>query len=202
MGLAVRNNIFEMTCKRFQNWFAKQRRLPPFNEAVVDAYFCVGTSSAIGMLSESIIYNTCMIKRIPLPSPQSQFLSLCGGYKPLLESCLVGGSFVITSNVILMRVCNASISYVAKNIRGKEDVHTSVVAGFGYGVVLSLANGMRGPSVLSVGALCALFNGGMFKVINYPSPLCVAILFLKYKQAKRSNFLSYLILRFGHLHPK
>ncbi|KAI7734206.1 hypothetical protein M8C21_003407 [Ambrosia artemisiifolia] len=160
--LAVGNNNFEMTWKRFQNWLSKQR-LPSFTEAAVDAYFCVGTSMAMGSFGESLINTICFLKRIPRPSPQSQFLSRCGGYRPLAESFLARDSFAICCNVILMRACNDSISYVVKNIRGKEDLETSIVAGFGYGVALSLANGMRGPGVLTVGAICALFNGGMFK---------------------------------------
>lgn len=44
--------------------------------------------------------------------------------------------------------------------------HCSIVAGFGYGVVLSLVTGMRVPSVMSVGVICALVNVGIYKVIT------------------------------------
>ncbi|XP_021990699.1 uncharacterized protein LOC110887275 isoform X1 [Helianthus annuus] len=155
--------VFEMTCKRFQNWFAKQR-LPPFKEAVMDAWMCCCTSMIMADFGVNLIRFTCLCKKTILaPSPRSQFLSPCGQYKPLVEIYLAKDLCDIAHNIILMRVCNASISYVMKNIRGKEDLETSIVAGFGYGVAVSLANGMRGPSVLSVGVVWALFNGGMFK---------------------------------------
>lgn len=40
-----------------------------------------------------------------------------------------------------------------------------MAASFGSGVMLSLVSGMRGPSVISVGVMFALADGGLFKVI-------------------------------------
>ncbi|KAJ0530327.1 putative mitochondrial import inner membrane translocase subunit TIM22 [Helianthus annuus] len=93
-----------------------------------------------------------------------QVLSLCGGYKPLAESFLTSGALQKVQNFAIMACCKESISFVMKNRRGKEDVHTSMVAGFGYGVAISLATGMRGHSIMPVGVICALLNVGMFKV--------------------------------------
>ncbi|KAJ0744084.1 putative mitochondrial import inner membrane translocase subunit TIM22 [Helianthus annuus] len=91
-----------------------------------------------------------------------QFLSLCGGYKPLADSFLTRGALQKVQNFAIMACCKESISFVMKNRRGKEDVCTSMVAGFGYGVAISLATGMRGRSIMPVGV--ALLYVGMFKV--------------------------------------
>ncbi|GKE00445.1 chloroplastic import inner membrane translocase subunit HP30-2-like protein, partial [Tanacetum coccineum] len=94
------------------------------------------------------------------------FLSRCGEYQPLVRSLtkLEGGNLEQIRNWAVMGGVNAAISCVLKNIKGKEDVSTSMVAGFGYGVALSLVTGMRGPRVMSVGVICALISGGLFKL--------------------------------------
>ncbi|KAD3337175.1 hypothetical protein E3N88_32695 [Mikania micrantha] len=63
-----------------------------------------------------------------------------------------------------MLASNASISFMVRTIRDKDDdVYKSMVSGFGYGVVISLVTGMKGPSVISSGAMFALLNAGMHK---------------------------------------
>ncbi|KAK1426251.1 hypothetical protein QVD17_14921 [Tagetes erecta] len=114
-------------------------------------------------VSEYLVWEACTAFSLPQPSPTSPFLSRCGDYAPLVESFLTKGPLKKANNLAIISVCNSGISSVMKKITGDEDVHTSMVAGFGYGVVISLATGMRGPNVLSVGVMCALFNGGMFK---------------------------------------
>ncbi|MFS7989446.1 putative mitochondrial import inner membrane translocase subunit TIM22 [Helianthus anomalus] len=65
-----------------------------------------------------------------------------------------------------MAACNEIIPSFMKSARGEKDVQTSLVAGFGYGVMISLVTGMRGPtSIMSVGVTCELVNVGRFKVI-------------------------------------
>ncbi|MFS7995267.1 putative mitochondrial import inner membrane translocase subunit TIM22 [Helianthus anomalus] len=91
-------------------------------------------------------------------------MSISGGYKPMVESFFAKGPLELTRNFAIMYGCNESISFVMKNIRGKEDVHTRMVAGFGCGVVISLVTGLRGPSIMSLGVIFALLSGGMFKV--------------------------------------
>lgn len=53
-----------------------------------------------------------------------QFLSICGEYKPLVQSFIIGENFEKTRNFAIMRGCNAGISLAMKNLTGKEDVQT------------------------------------------------------------------------------
>ncbi|KAK9068615.1 hypothetical protein SSX86_012730 [Deinandra increscens subsp. villosa] len=158
---------FETTCKRFKNWVSKQH-LPTINpkEAFLDLFSAAGAAYSMGLYGHRLIRLICDDFGFPQPSPQSQFLSMCGGrYRPLLESFLARGHGEAGTNVALMMACNTGISFLMNNIRGgKEDVHTSLVAGFGWGLMISLVRGVRGPSVLPAAALCALLNAGFYKM--------------------------------------
>ncbi|XP_071719751.1 chloroplastic import inner membrane translocase subunit HP30-2-like [Rutidosis leptorrhynchoides] len=91
-------------------------------------------------------------------------LSRIGGYKPLLVSFVAGETLEQARNLAVMMGVNAGVSRALKRLKGKEDVQTTMISGFGSGVMLSLVTGMRGPSVISVGVLFALVNGGLIKV--------------------------------------
>ncbi|KAJ0817548.1 putative mitochondrial import inner membrane translocase subunit TIM22 [Helianthus annuus] len=164
--LAVGNqkHDFHITCERFKNWLAKQG-LPTFKEAALAAYNAYGTSIFLGVFAEGCLKEVCLSFSILRTMPHSKLSSLCGGYTPLVESFLRIGNMEMARNYAIMKGCNEGIFCVMKNIRGKEDVQASMVAGFGCGVVLSLVTGMRGPEIMSVGAIFALYNGGLFKVI-------------------------------------
>ncbi|GJU58901.1 chloroplastic import inner membrane translocase subunit HP30-2 [Tanacetum coccineum] len=114
------------------------------------------------LVGESLLKDVCSII-LKIPPPSTQFLICCGEYRPLVRSFIEGGTRERGFNYAVMLGVNKGISCVLRNIKGKEDVGTSMVAGFGYGVALSLVTGMRGPKVMSVGVIFALFNGGLFK---------------------------------------
>ncbi|CAH1430154.1 unnamed protein product [Lactuca virosa] len=79
--------------------------------------------------------------------------------------------------LLLCRGVNAGISCVLRRLRGKEDVQSSMAAGFGSGVMFSLVSGMGGPNqasnAIASGVFFALVQGGVFKVrekISKPNP--------------------------------
>ncbi|XP_021990700.1 uncharacterized protein LOC110887276 [Helianthus annuus] len=167
MGDEKREN-FEITCececKRFKNWLAKVNPIKVTLqgvEAVMNG-FCV--SMTMAMVAEAFLKEI-----FHAPNSRHQFLSKlkCGEYKPLVESFLVGSSGDKIRNYAVMKGCNDAIVLVMNNLRGKEDVQTSVVAGFGYGVAISLVTGMRGPGVMSVGVMFALFNAIVFETSKW-----------------------------------
>ncbi|PWA71918.1 hypothetical protein CTI12_AA275950 [Artemisia annua] len=64
---------------------------------------------------------------------------------------------------------DSSVLGVGGGVHRRPPSHDSektprMVAGFGYGTALSLVTGMRGPRVMSVGVICALISGGLFKL--------------------------------------
>ncbi|MFS7989505.1 putative mitochondrial import inner membrane translocase subunit TIM22 [Helianthus anomalus] len=171
-----RKHVLETACKRFKNWV----RLPPLYDVTGEAVLAtlgLTTSFCYSLFGQVLINHVCITNSIPLPSPKSQvvvyvvlvqFLSLFGGYKPLAESFIARGISERTRNFAIMAACNEIIPSFMKNARGEKDVQTSLVAGFGYGVMISLVTGMRGPtSIMSVGVACALVNVGRFKVIMF-----------------------------------
>ncbi|PWA80733.1 hypothetical protein CTI12_AA167820 [Artemisia annua] len=87
-------------------------------------------------------------------------LTFIGGYKPLVQSFILGRTMEQARNFAVMTGVNAGISCVMKRLRGKEDMQTR----FGSGVMVSLVSGMRGPSVTSIGVLFAVVNCAMLKL--------------------------------------
>ncbi|KAL8259909.1 hypothetical protein R6Q59_027862 [Mikania micrantha] len=169
---AKQNHDFDFE-KRFKNWVAvTKRRLPSVREAAAATYVGIGIPAALSLYYERFMPTICSICSIPRPSPQSQFLLHCGGFKPLVGSFLLGDFLERTNYFLIMMASNATISFMASTIRDKDDdVYTSMVSGFGYGVVISLVTGMKGPSVISSGAMFALLNAGMHKVGLDPSKI-------------------------------
>ncbi|XP_071719213.1 uncharacterized protein [Rutidosis leptorrhynchoides] len=114
-------------------------------------------------LFTELLYNKTL-NFLSLGPPSTEQFARLVEYCPLAESFLAGPSLEHVRNLLVMSGVGATIACISKEIRGKEDVETSIMAGFASGVAISLVTGMRGPSVISVGVLCALVNGGIYKV--------------------------------------
>ncbi|XP_071720563.1 uncharacterized protein [Rutidosis leptorrhynchoides] len=125
----------------------------PISETCVGCFF--------GLFTELLYKNS--LKFLSLSPPSSTQLARLGEYRPLVQSFLAGASLEHVRNFAVLSSVSATITCLAKEIRGKEDVQTCIVAGFASGVAISLVTGMRGPGVISVGVICALMNGGMYK---------------------------------------
>ncbi|KAI3704814.1 hypothetical protein L1987_75043 [Smallanthus sonchifolius] len=73
-----------------------------------------------------------------------------------------GGSLIQARNFAVWSGVDAGLYCVMKGLRGKDDVQSSMVAGFGSGAAFSLVSGMRGP--VSTGVIFALVYGGIWKL--------------------------------------
>ncbi|PWA56578.1 hypothetical protein CTI12_AA417560 [Artemisia annua] len=68
-------------------------------------------------------------------------------------------------NFAVLRGADAGITCALNDLRGKEVLHTKIVAGFGAGVMYSLVRGDREPvTVISFGVVYALLSGGRFQI--------------------------------------
>ncbi|GJV59283.1 mitochondrial inner membrane translocase subunit [Tanacetum coccineum] len=68
-------------------------------------------------------------------------------------------------NFAVLKGVDAGLTCAIKKLRGKEDLHTKIVAGFGAGVMYSVVRGDREPvTVISFGVMYALFSGGSFQI--------------------------------------
>nr|XP_043611804.1 chloroplastic import inner membrane translocase subunit HP30-2-like [Erigeron canadensis] len=136
---------FEIRCKKFNNWVSRQSL--PVKAAVATITGTV-PGAIMGVILETLFEGYGYFR----------------GYKPLVQSFVAGGPLENVRNFAVFTGVKSGISCVMKNLRGKEDVQSSFVAGFGSGVTVSLVSGMRGPSVLSVGLVFALGSAGLFKL--------------------------------------
>ncbi|KAK1426260.1 hypothetical protein QVD17_14930 [Tagetes erecta] len=158
----VRKDI-EITCERFKNWVAKQPVKTFVSNTLEAAFEGFGTTLVNGIVLHTLFKYASKRNSIPwqfTAGPKPQCLYLCGAYKPLVESLLAGGIFAGEFAIYKGMIA------ADKNLRGKEDVYTFMMAGFGYGVMISSVNGIKGLGVVSNGVVFALLNAAMFKVLG------------------------------------
>ncbi|GJS54150.1 chloroplastic import inner membrane translocase subunit HP30-2-like protein [Tanacetum coccineum] len=162
---------FEKTCEDFTNWVSKQS-LPV--EAAMTTLTGAFRGAVMGVVVDVLFEGGCSAGSIQSPSQggsiRPEVLTFVGGYKPLLQSFILGNTLEQARNFAVMTGVNAGISCVMKRLRGKEDMKTRMVSGFGSGVMVSLVSGMRGPSVMSIGVLFAAVNCAMLKLEEHASP--------------------------------
>ncbi|KAK1428644.1 hypothetical protein QVD17_17483 [Tagetes erecta] len=58
---------------------------------------------------------------------------------------------------------DAGITHVMKKLKGKEDIQSRFVSGFGAGVAFSVVRGDPPKFLFACGVICALFEAGLFK---------------------------------------
>ncbi|PWA63528.1 mitochondrial import inner membrane translocase subunit TIM22 [Artemisia annua] len=126
-----------------KNWFVKQSL--PAAVAVVTSFGIV-----VGGVSGYYL-STDLPLKINSKSPIGPIFT--GGGR-LLQAC--NGDVLIGAN--------SGISCFMEKLRGKEDVQSSLVAGFGAGVMASLVCGIHGTNAIKNGVYYALFYGATFKV--------------------------------------
>ncbi|XP_076957263.1 chloroplastic import inner membrane translocase subunit HP30-2-like [Bidens hawaiensis] len=132
----------------FKNWITKQ---PLAVEATV-VTVCNGVYGAgFSYVFDTIALQIC--SAFPLvPTP----------FKAALESRVMNAR-----DFGLLLGVDGGIRCVMKNIRGKEDIQTRIVAGFGGGAMVAMVHCKRPEFIISSGVLFALLEAAMFKVIMF-----------------------------------
>ncbi|GJV46642.1 hypothetical protein Tco_1431178 [Tanacetum coccineum] len=140
-ALALADSELKTSYKCIRSWVAKQTL--PLKVVVRDVATTLEATfqgACRGFVIDVLYCKACSKLGIPPPSSQEGNLE-----QIRIWAVMVG--------------VNAAYLGVGKNIKGRRMSRR----GFGYGVALSLVTGMRGPRVMSVGVICALISGGLFK---------------------------------------
>ncbi|XP_023754964.1 chloroplastic import inner membrane translocase subunit HP30-2 [Lactuca sativa] len=144
----------------FKTWLAKQS-LP------VDAAIVTVTSALQGAAIGGLMGLTNDVSSSFSPPPPSTSLNLQTKASFRQSQAVAGGPLAQARNFAVMSGVSAGISCVLRRLRGKEDVQSSLAAGFGSGVMFSLVSGMGGPNqasnAIASGVFFALVQGGVFK---------------------------------------
>ncbi|GJV24581.1 chloroplastic import inner membrane translocase subunit HP30-2-like protein [Tanacetum coccineum] len=148
--------MLKSNCKKIETLCKKE--LAKHSALLFETAFAIVDSAVVnGVLS--VVYDsfthhayTAFMSRLRLVTP----------VEPLTRGkCLMSArNFAVLSGV------DAGITCVMTRVRGKNDIQSAMVAGFGAGVVASLVRGNKpaAASAIMFGVMFSLAKGGMFKV--------------------------------------
>lgn len=167
-GWVNENPISKLVGKRigyetsYNKWLAEQSL--PVEVSVVTATSTVSFAAVSGLF-DLLVDKFRLVDKLSQQKEREIILKHAPtGFRPFLLSCFSGSPLITARNFGLFFGLREGVSCVMKRLGGQEDVSTSMVAGFGSGVVLSLVTGTRGPPIIPIGVCCGLFSVAIYKV--------------------------------------
>ncbi|PWA76132.1 Mitochondrial inner membrane translocase subunit Tim17/Tim22/Tim23/peroxisomal protein PMP24 [Artemisia annua] len=136
-------------CERYKN--------SPIKAAIVTTINATVAGAAISLVMDAVFFYLRSTFSISPPRLVSLNLS-----NQLAKSISQEHMVTACTRGALLGI-DAGITCVMKRIRGKEDVHTSMVAGMGAGVLVSLLHGRGLTNAIAFGVAIGLKNSGITK---------------------------------------
>ncbi|PWA35761.1 hypothetical protein CTI12_AA606450 [Artemisia annua] len=192
-GWVNENPITKLVGKRIRNetsynkWLAEQSL--PVEVSVVTATSTVSYAALSGLF-DLLVDKFRLVDKLSQQKERDIILKHAPtGFRPFLLSYFSGSPLITARNFGLFFGLRDGVSCVMKRLGGQEDVSTSMVAGFGSGVVLSLVTGTRGPPIIPIGVCCGLFSVAIYKVtmLLLPSPFVEKSILRPLEQAFTEN---------------